>query len=126
MGRYTGPAYPFGPDPVGVMGPKSDVAVVYTSICNILTTPLGSVPYDPLMGSVIPLLVFDLQDEITAQLVRYYTVRDISDQEPRVVVVSCYTEMADPHTIVVTVGFQLVGDPTGATYSAPVLFPREG
>jgi len=25
IGRFTGPAYPFGPDPAGVLGPKADI-----------------------------------------------------------------------------------------------------
>ena len=128
IGRFTGPAYPFGPDPAGVLGPKADINVIYTSICNIVTTPRGSMPYNPRLGSFIPLLLFDIADEITLQLIRYFTEKDLREQEDRIVVSAVYTEQPDDdeNTVVVTVGFQLVGDPSGTTYSAPVVFPREG
>lgn len=125
--RFTGPAYPFGPDPDGTFGPKPDLQVIYTSIVNILTTPVKSYPPNPNLGSFIPDLVFDIEDEITAQLIRYYTGKDLTDQEDRIIVTQMLTELdPDTNTVFISVGFQVVGDPTGAVYSAPVIFPREG
>jgi phage baseplate assembly protein W len=125
--RFTGPAYPFGPDADGTFGPKPDVNVIYSSIANILTTPKESVPYNPALGSWVPLLLFDPADEINAQLIRYYTGKDLTDQEDRIIVTQMLTELdPDNHDVHVQVGFQLVGDPTGRVYSAPVVFPREG
>jgi hypothetical protein len=125
--RFTGPAYPFGPDPDGTFGPKPDLQVIYSSICNILTTPKKTYPPIPNLDSFVPYLLFDIDDEISAQLIRYYTGKDLTDQEDRIVVTQMLTE-ADPdhNTIRVQVGFQIVGDPTGRVYSAPVIFPREG
>lgn len=125
--RFTGPAYPFGPDVAGALGPKPDVNVIYTSISNIITTPKGSVPHNPRMGSVVPDLMFDINDEVTRQLVRYYTEKDLREQEPRIVVLAVYTEQpaSDESAIIVTVAFRIVGDPTETVYSAPVLYPSE-
>ena len=76
MARYTGPAYPFGPDVGGTLGPKGDLAVIFTSIVNIITTIKGSIPHNPGLGSIVPLLLFDLLDEITLQLIRLRLGRD--------------------------------------------------
>ena len=126
QGRFTGPAYAFGPSPSGTLGPRDDVAVVASSIANILTTPKGSVFYNPEIGSVIPDLLFEINDEVTRSLIRHYVNKDISEQDPRVNVVSVYTEVPeDGNTIIVTLAFSLVGDPLAQVYSAPVIFPRE-
>jgi phage baseplate assembly protein W len=122
IGRYTGPAYSFGPDPVTSFGPKDDVAVILTSVVNIITTPKGSVAYAPDLGSMVPYLLFDQNDEVTQNLIRYFTIKDLIDQEPRINVLACYTREVDPHTIVVTVAFQIVGDASGKVYLAPVSF----
>jgi phage baseplate assembly protein W len=120
--RYTGPAYPFGADAHGVFGPKSDLAVVITSIANILSTPKGTVPHNPALGSWVPLLLFELNDEVTRSLIRHYTIKDLSEQEPRIVVRGVFTRSPTEHAVVVTVGFSLVGDPTGRVFNAPVQF----
>ena len=122
IGRYTGPAYNFGPDPEGTLGPKDDINVVVTSIVNILTTEKYSVPHEPLLGSFVPSLLFDLNDERTHALVRYYTIKDLTDQEPRIVVLACYTQQVDEHSLEVMVSFKLVGDPTGKVHNAPITF----
>jgi phage baseplate assembly protein W len=125
--RFTGPAYPFGPDPDGTFGPKPDLQVIFSSIVNILTTPVKTYPPIPDLGSFLPYLIFDIEDEVTAQLVRYYTGKDLTDQEDRIIVTQVLTEIdPDNQTIYVNVGFQVVGDPTGQVYFAPVIFPREG
>lgn len=125
LGRYTGLAYPFGVDAGNALGAKDDVAVIFTSIVNILTTPKGTVPYDPKMGSQVPFLVFEPNDEVTRNLIRYFTYKDLSEQEPRIVVYAVFTEQPDDHSVVVTAGFQIVGDPTAKQYNAPATFTRE-
>lgn len=125
LGRYTGLAYPFGVEAGNALGPKDDLAVIFTSIVNILTTPKGTVPYDPKMGSQVPYLVFEPNDEVTRNLIRYFSNKDLSEQEPRIVVYAVFTEQPDDHTVVVTVGFQIVGDPTAKQYNAPATFTRE-
>lgn len=123
--RYVGPAYPFGATVGSVLGGKPDEAVVVTSIINILTTPKGTVPYDPLMGSEVPFLVFEILDEITVSLIRYFTFKDLTEQEPRIVVRTVVAERVDPHTVVVQVGYSLVGDPEGQVFGTPVTYNRE-
>jgi phage baseplate assembly protein W len=126
-GRFTGAAYPFGPSPDGTLGPRDDVATIIASIANILTTPKGSVRYNQSIGSVVPELLFDINDEITRNLVRYYVRKDITEQDSRVRIENVFTEVPeDGYTIIVTLAFSLVGDPLAQVYSAPVIFPREG
>lgn len=124
-GRYAGPAYPLGPSPAGTWGPKPDLNVLFTSIVNILKTPKGSVPYDLNIGSVVPELVFDQNDEVTLGLIRHFTFKDITEQEPRVVVERVFTEREDDHTVHVTVGVSVVGDPDDEVHNVPVKFTRE-
>ena len=125
--RYTGPAYPFGPSVNGTLGPKDDFSVVVTSMINILTTPRGSVVYDPEIGSDVPLLIFEVLDEITLNLIRYYTRKDLTEQEPRMTVRQVFAQVdpADPNRVHVNVGFSLVGDPDGSIYGIPVVFTQE-
>jgi len=124
IGRFTGPAYQFGPSWSLTLGPKSDLEVVFTSVVNILTTPIGSMPYDPFIGSELPNLVFEPNDSVTQGLIRYFVERDLRRQEPRANVLSVRTVVPenDPHTVVVTVAFQIVGDSEGRVYSAPISF----
>jgi phage baseplate assembly protein W len=124
VGRFTGPAYQFGPSWALTLGPKTDLEVVFTSIANIITTPIGSLPYDPFGGSEIPNLVFEPNDSVTQGLIRYYVRRDLGRQEPRVVVRTVRTVVPedDPHKVVVTIAFQIVGDPDGRVFSAPIEF----
>lgn len=122
--RYAAPAYPFGATVGSVFGAKSDENVVVTSIVNILTTPKGSVPYDPRIGSVVPYLIFEILDEVTVALVRYYTYKDLTEQEPRIVVRDVSAQREGDHLIVVQVGFSLVGDPEGQVFGTPVVFAQ--
>lgn len=123
--RYIGPAYPFGATVGAVLGQKDDVRVVITSMVNILTTPKGSVPYDPLMGSVVPLLVFEILDEITLSLIRYFTYKDLTEQEPRAVIRQVYARQEGDNRVVCEVGWSLVGDPEGNLFGTPVTVTRE-
>lgn len=124
VGRFTGPAYPFGPSWAGTLGPKTDVEVIFTSIANIITTPIGTVPYRPFEGSEVPNLVFEPNDAVTRGLIRYFVERDLRRQEPRAKVLAVRTVVPDndPHTVVITIAFSIVGDPEGRVFSAPVEF----
>ena len=99
-------------------------AVVFTSVVNILTTPLGSLPYAPNLGSPIPLLVFDINDATTRGIIKRFVEDNLRDQEPRARVLFVRTVVPedDPNRVVVTVAFQIVGDPEGRVYTAPVQF----
>lgn len=125
LGRYAGPGYPFGPTPNLVLGPRPDVNVILASITNIITTPKRSVPHNPALGSRIPYLVFDINDTVTQGLIRYFTIKDITEQDPRVIVNSVQLDLPpDGMTVVVLVSFSIAGDALGQIYTAPVNFPR--
>jgi len=123
--RFTGPAYPFGATVGSVLGGKDDVSVIVTSIANILTTPQGSVPYDPRMGSQVSYLLFEILDDITLSLIRYFTFKDLTEQEPRIAVRTVFARREGENTVIVEVGWSIVGDPNGRVYGTPVKLTRE-
>jgi phage baseplate assembly protein W len=124
--RYSGPAFPFGPDGFSNFGPKDDRYVIYTSLINILTTPKGSNANNLNAGSWIPYLVFEPNDEVTRALLRYYTQKDLTEQEPRIVLRTVYTDQPDDFSVVLTVAFSIVGDPSGGVYNAPIPYVQVG
>ncbi len=128
VGRFTGPAYPFGPSWALTLGPKTDLEVIFTSICNIITTVLGTLPYAPLRGSEVPNLVFEPNDPVTQGLIRYFVRRELGRQEPRAKILAVRTVVPanDPYRITVTAAFQIVGDPDGRVFSAPVEYNTLG
>jgi len=125
LGRWTGPAMPFGPDETSSLGPKDDVQVIATSMYNILATPKGTVPYNPALGSYIPLLLHEPLDDVTLGLIRHYVVKDVSEQEPRVRVHSVITSREGEYGVSVAISFSLVGDSLGRILNAPLIFRRE-
>jgi len=125
IGRFTGPSYPFRNTIFGVMGPKTDVEILFTSMVNILTTSKGTIPWDPNFGSEIPDLVFEPNDEITRSLIRHFVRKDLGAQEPRINVQTVSTDVSeqeDPNRVNIQVSWTIVGDPSGQTYSGPVGF----
>jgi len=125
MGRHTGAAFPFSVGVAGVLGAKTDEEVISTSIRNIILTPLGRQPYDPTIGSLIPSLVFEPNDAITVQLVRYYTRKSITEQEPRVDVTGILVQTVGEQTISLRVGYIIRGDPERRQRVVPVRVTRE-
>lgn len=125
LGRFTGPGYAFGATEASVLGPKSDTLVIVTSMVNIITTPKGTIPYAPGRGSIVPLLLFEPFTDVTLSLIRYYTAKDLSEQEPRIVVRSVFTERISDFSVSVRPSFQIVGDSVGDVLSAPLTFSKE-
>jgi len=124
LGRFTGPAYPLKGTVGGNLGPKSDIEVIFTSMVNILTTEKGTIPYSPKFGSQVPSLVFEPNDEITRSLIRYFTRKDLEEQDPRINVIAVRTDFSDdePYTVHISVTWAIVGDPSGRSFSGPVSF----
>ncbi len=123
--RFPGPAYRFGATVEGVLGLKVDKHVIITSYINILTTQKGSIPYDPNIGSVVPELLFEPNDEITKGLIRFFTFKDLTDQEPRALVRAVFTEQPDDDSVVVTVAFSIVGDSSAAVHGVSLPLSRQ-
>lgn len=115
-------AYPFAGYGVrGVFEPKAEQFSYETSIRNILMTPKGSIPYDPDFGSALRQFVFDLNDEISQQLIKYYAFRDVQAQEPRLRVVGLdATFDVDNYTISFTVAFIAFSDPAQVPQMAKI------
>ncbi len=123
MGRYTSAAFPFGTNVGLTLGPKSDEDVIATSIRNIILTPVGRQPYDPNVGSYIPLLVFEPNDAVNRQLLRYYTNKALAEQEPRIVVLAVLVSQLDEHSITVRVAYSIRSDPTARKQSIAIQLP---
>ena len=123
MGRYTSAAFPFGTTVGLTLGPKSDEDVIATSIRNIILTPVGRQPYDPNVGSYIPLLVFEPNDAVNRQLLRYYTNKALAEQEPRIVVLAVLVSERDEHSITVRVAYSIRSDPTARKQSISIQLP---
>jgi phage baseplate assembly protein W len=115
FGKFTGAAYPLGNSVSSTLGGKPDVNVIVSSIRNILTTPKGTVPYNPEIGSLIPSLVFGQNDATLHALMAYYAKTDIERQEPRCRVKSATAFSATPNNLTLQVIIELVGQPTSAT-----------
>ena len=124
IGRYTGPAFPFGVNPEGVLGPKRDNLVIVTSMALILTTPKNTVPYAPDRGSFVPWLLFRAFTDTTLNLIRYYTLKDLNEQEPRIIVRSVTSERVGDRAVKVIPSFQIVGDPDGEILNAPLTLSK--
>jgi len=102
MSVWPGPAFPFGKDTNGALTPQDDVHVLHTSIVNILTTRKGSWEIDPTAGSMVPFLVFALNDYATMQLLRYYAMTEVAEQESRIEVLGADV-LADEDNYLITV-----------------------
>jgi phage baseplate assembly protein W len=86
--RYTGIAAPFNEQPRGYFAPKGTSEVIWSSIVNILLTPLGTRIFLPTFGSLVAELVFEPNDEQLASLGRRYVIDALVQWEPRIRVLS--------------------------------------
>lgn len=118
----SGPAFPFENSIKGTLGPKTRENSIKSSIRMILTTPRGSVPYNPELGSMIPRLVFDPLDDSTLNLIFYYAINDL-EQDPRVKVTSISID-TEPSKVIVQVGYIDNDDVQERQHQSPVVFQR--
>lgn len=120
--RKAGPAFPFGQTIKSVLGYKSRKESIQTSIGIILTTPKGSIPYNPSLGSQVPFLVFDPLDDATFNLIMYFAYNDLQEQEPRLRVTSVNIEVKEPHSIVIQIGYIDRDDPDSQKQKTQIRF----
>jgi|GEM_PF-1853913 len=125
-GVWTGPAFPFRHGVAGVLGPKSDDDVLATAIQITLKTRKGSWKPDPSFGSFVWDLLFEPLDPITEQLVKYYTVKDITDQIPYVEVTSVsVASFPDDHLVEVKIAYKRQSDATDSIKQTAVVFDKQ-
>ena len=123
----SGPSFPFKTSITDILGPKTRSEHIFSSIQMILTTPKGSLKYDPNYGSFVPFLVFDIISEDAINLLYYYIVQDLNDQEPRVRVNSIQVVRSDRRKLIVWLGFVDANDETQVQQQAPIVFTlKEG
>jgi len=125
-GIWTGPAYPFKKGVDGAIGPKSDDEVISTAIQNTLKTKIGSWSPDPSVGSHIYDLIFEPLDDITIQLIQYYTFKDLQDQIPLIEMkgVTVDDSRAEEHLVIVHVAYIRRSDPLKKVQQTAVVFDK--
>ena len=84
---------------------------IIQSIRNLLMTPLGFYPFDPTYGSLLYKQLFELNDTITEESIRYEVKDRIEEFDSRVVVenVNIYRNELK-HLVIVNVEFRLVNE----------------
>jgi len=123
--QLAGPAFPFKNSVKGVLGDKTRRESIKTSIQIILSTPKNTVVYNPELGSYIPLLIFDPLDDATMNLILYYAIHDLEDQEPRIKVTSVSIAREDgEHKVTIWIGYQDRNDVNEKQEQAPIDFVR--
>lgn len=115
-------AYPFaGTGIEGVFARKSPSECYETALRNILMTRKGTVPWNPSFGSVLQEFVFDLNDDISRQLILYYAYRDIQQQEPRLRIVGIDADFdVDNYKISFTLAFIEAADSSETVHTSQV------
>jgi phage baseplate assembly protein W len=121
--RMAGPAFPFGRTISSVLGSKTYVDYVNTAIRLALTTPKGSIVYNPELGSFVPFMIFDLQDAATLNRLYYYVTKDLERQVPLVRIVQVSIERSTTQ-IMIRLAWQFREDPNMEVQEAPVIFAR--
>lgn len=118
-------SFPYKDTVSSVFGTKPKINSIISSIQCILTTPKGSIPYDPELGSQIPYLIHDSLTSNVINLIYYYVVNDIETQETRVKVKSIVVDtITEKNMVIVQVGFVLRNDPNQKINQAPAAFAR--
>ena len=121
----AGPAFPFQDSIRGVFDSKTREESIRTSLLIIITTPKGSIVYNPELGSEVPKLVFDIIDVATIGLIMFYVVNDIEEQDPRIRITSVNVDRKKAHSITIWVSYQDRNDPYQIEYQAPVEYVRD-
>ncbi len=123
-GVWTGAGFPFRYGVMGTLGPKNDDDVIATAIQIMLKTRVGSWKPDPAFGSHLWDLVFEILDEVTIQLIQYYTVRDIEEQLPYVEVRGVEVNKVDDHIVRVRIAYVRQADATAKIQQTAVVFDK--
>lgn len=110
--RYRGIAAPFVYDPKGYFGVKGTRDVVWSSIVNILLTPLGWRIMLPEFGSRLPELVFEPNDDLLQGLARTYIFDALERWEPRIRLRSAnvYRDVFNDQRLHVDLSYEIVED----------------
>lgn len=66
----------------------ADAEAISNSIYNILTCPIGSRGWNPSYGSMLPFMIYEPVDQITATSIRVHVLEAIRNWEPRVDVIA--------------------------------------
>ena len=118
----AGPSFPFKSSVSGVLGGKTRKEHITTSIKMILSTPRGSLRYDPDFGSEVPSLVFDIISEASLNLINFYTIQALQKFEKRITVRGVNVSKQGTRALVVWISYVDSADATEQNQEAPVFF----
>lgn len=124
--RYRGIAVPFNRTPDGYFGAKGTRDVIWSSIVNILLTPIGTRIMIPEFGSRVPELVFEPNDDLLQAQARIYIFEAIQKWEPRVRLLSAvaYRDIFSDQSLHVDLSYEIVRDST--TDSRSLILSQSG
>jgi len=106
--RWSDIAYPFGSTLSEFVQPKDDLAVLRTSIINILLTRKGERVMRPEFGCGLPDMPFEPNDPTQVALIEQ-EVRDALEQDDRIVLLEFGHEIKD-HELRLTMTFCPTGE----------------
>jgi phage baseplate assembly protein W len=124
LNKKAGPAFPFQSSIYGVIGNKARRDSIRTSLFLILTTPKESIPYNLKLGSYVPYLVFEPINDTVINLIYFYTITDIEEQDPRIKILSVSVQVSGPHRLLIQIGYQDRDDPDETPQQTVVQYSR--
>lgn len=86
--QFKGVNFPFKKIGKNIPGPSYDEEVIEQNIIQIITTPKGSRPMRPSVGSEIMSAVFESTDSVQLELLKSSLLHDLIDQEKRILIKS--------------------------------------
>jgi len=110
----------FLPHPLtGDVSKKTDVNAVKQSLKTLLFTRPGERPFQPLLGTPLYSLLFELADPITTEAIRRTVETTIQNFEPRVILEAVEViPRSDENAYEITIFFTVVGIPNQFSFSA--------
>ena len=118
--------FPFSDSITSVFELKTRKEAIQTALVLILTTPVGSLVYDPDFGSHIPALIYEVISPPVINLIYYYVKKDLEKYLPLIKLTSIRVDYEPPRKITIWVGYQDRNDPTSEQEQAPVAFSQIG
>lgn len=112
VSRWKGITAPFSRGTKGAFEPKGTRDVIWSSIVNILLTPIGTRIMLPEFGSMVPSMVFEPNDDLLMQMCRAYVFDAINRWEPRVQIsrADVFRDQFDDHRLHLSLTYEIVNE----------------
>ena len=121
--NWRGTALPLRSQAGGHYAPKSIRALLKSSIYMILTTPIGSRPFRPTFGSLIPSLVFEPDDTMLVSMMHTYSIEAIEKWENRIRILGVKVEIeVQSNTLAIEIKYTILA--TNEDVQDKITLPR--